>query len=149
MRMQEIEADYRRYEEADAAYTKADMEHDEAAVKEAREAYHKLLDEVRAKGEDYSFMMRLYSDMKKRHNDYLDMDGTYDDEKKIIGIFRDFGVKAFTFTSTWSSALESAWNYQKAGAKAAGMIEINGNQKITFGSDEVKFEKKHGFLFTL
>jgi hypothetical protein len=149
MRMQEIEADYRRYEEADAAYTKADMEHDEAAVKEAREAYHKLLEEVRAKGKDYSFMMRLYSDMKKRHNDYIDMDGTYDDEEKIIGIFRDFGVKAFTFTSTWSSALESAWNYQKAGTKVDGMIEVNGNQKISFGSDEVEFEKKHGFLFTL
>ena len=149
MRMQELESDYRRYEEADAAYTKADHEHDEAAVREARDAYHKLLEEIRAKGKDYSFMMRLYSDMKKRRNDYIDMDGTYDDEEKIIGIFRDFGVKAFTFTSTWTNALDSAWNYQKAGAQPAGMIEVNGNQKLRFGSDEVEFEKKHGFLFTL
>ena len=149
MRMQELEADYRRYEEIDAAYTKAERENNDEAIRRAWEEHKEIVKEVRAKGRDYDFMMRLYSDMKERRNDYIDMDGTYDDEEKILGIFRDFGVKAFTFTSTWSSALDSAWNYQKAGAKAAGMIEVNGNQKTRFGSDEAEFEKKHGFLFTL
>lgn len=54
--------------------------------------------------------------------------------------------EAFTFSSTWSSAVETAWLFQKAGCTLAGLIEINSQHKAIM-SDE--YEKAHGYLFKL
>ena len=140
MRMQELEANYQRFEETKAAYNKAKKEHDKAAAEEAWDAYQGLEEETEAKAKDYELMMRLYRTMKERGNDYLSVDGhDYDDEERLLEIFREYGVEAFTFTCTSTNALDRAWNFQKAGAQNKGIVEIKGRRS----------DKEHGFLFTL
>ena len=62
----------------------------------------------------------------------------------LIASFREYGVEAFTFSSGWSSATESAWAFLQNGCTLAGMVEINGKHKA-FGSNE--YEKRPAFLF--
>ena len=66
--------------------------------------------------------------------------------KALVACMKECGIEAFTFSSTWSSAVETAWLFQKAGCILAGLIEINSQHKA-FMSDE--YEKAHGYLFKL
>ena len=145
--MRSLEKDYRRYEAINKAYEAAGKS--EEAGEKARADYHVLLEEVRAEGKDYGNLMRLYTQMKERENTYIDLDGTYEDEEHILETFRTYGIKAFTFTSGWTSALESLWKFEQAGAKSQGMIEVNGNKSYHFGDAEATVDKKHGFLLTI
>ena len=64
----------------------------------------------------------------------------------LVACMKKYGIEAFTFSSTWSSAVETAWLFQKAGCTLSGLIEINSQHKA-FMSDE--YEKAHGYLFKL
>jgi len=145
--MRNLKEDYRRYEEITKAYEAAGKT--EEAGEKARAAYQELLAEVRAEGAEYGRLTRLYTEMNERENDYIDLDGTYEDAAHILEIFKTYGIKEFAFTSTWSSALESIWRFEQAGAKNHGMIELNGMKTYKPGDEEPSFEKKHGFLFTI
>jgi predicted CopG family antitoxin len=100
---------------------------DAQTMEACRDAYQELVKEVRAEGEDFGNMMRLYSDMKKHGNSLLDLSGTYQEPEKILKVFREFGVKEFTFSSTWSSAIQVAWAIYPAGLQLKGMTEIYGS----------------------
>lgn len=91
-------------------------------------------------------MMRLYSDMKKHGNSLLDLSGTYQKPEKILEVFRELGVKEFTFSSSWSSAIEVAWQFTQMGCTLKGMAEIYGSG-LKFMSHE--YEKVPAFLFSL
>ena len=75
--MRNLEEDYRRY----AAIEKKLMEdgNTKEAEEEARKEYQELLEEVRAEGKQYGKLMRLYTDMKKKENLTIVLDGIYDD----------------------------------------------------------------------
>lgn len=79
-------------------------------------------------------------------NEYIDInDIIYDSEiESLVACMKECGIEAFTFSSTWSSAVETAWLFQKAGCTLAGLIEIH-NQYKAFGTDE--YETAHGYLF--
>ena len=81
-------------------------------------------------------------------NEYLDLNDTIRDDavEGLVACMKECGIEAFTFSSTWSSAVETAWLFQKAGCTLAGLIEINSQHKA-FMSDE--YEKAHGYLFKL
>lgn len=147
--MRNLEEDYSRYEAINEAY-KAAGESEEAG-KKARAKYQELLEEVRTEGKDYGNLMRLYTEMKERGNAYIDIKdpSEYRDEAHMIETMRTYGIKAFTFTSGWSSAMESLWELEQAGAKNQGMVEVNGSKTYDFSKKEETFEKKHGFLFTI
>ena len=70
----------------------------------------------------------------------------YDEVEGLVACMKKYGIEAFTFSSTWSSAVETAWLFQKAGCTLAGLIEINSQHKA-FMSDE--YEKAHAYLFGL
>ena len=97
-------------------------------------------------GEAFGDMMRLYSDMKKHGNSHLDLSGTYQEPEKILKTFREFGVTEFTFSSSWSSAIQVAWAFTQMGCTLKGMTEINGSGR-KFMSKE--YEKVPAFLFSL
>lgn len=111
-----------------------------------QDAYQDLLQEVRAEGEAFGDMMRLYSDMKKHGNSHLDLSGTYREPEKILKTFREFGVTEFTFSSSWSSAIQVAWAFTQMGCTLKGMIEIYGSGQ-KFMSNE--YERIPAFLFSL
>ena len=81
-------------------------------------------------------------------NECLDIRDTVSDEKveELVSSMRRLGFKAFTFSSSWSSAVETAWLFQEAGCTLAGLVEINGPHK-DFKTKE--YEKVHGYLFRL
>jgi hypothetical protein len=147
--MRNLENDYSRYEAINEAY-KAAGESEEAGEK-ARAEYQELLEEVRTEGQDYGNLMRLYTEMKERGNTYIDIKdpSEYRDEVHLVEAMRTYGIKAFTFTSGWSSAMESLWELEQAGAKNQGMVEVNGSKSYDFSARKETFEKKHGFLFTI
>lgn len=141
-----IERSWERFEELSTQYDEAEKAKDEKGMKEAREGYQKLLAEVRAEGKEFGNMMRLYSEMKRQGNTRIDLDGTYRDPPRIIKTLREFEVREFTFSSTWSNASETAWAFIQNGCKLLGMTEINSKYQ-KFMSDE--YEKAPAFLFAL
>ena len=114
-KMDMIERFYGRSEELEKKFDAAEKAGDAQTMQACRDAYQELVKEVQAEGEDFGNMMRLYSDMKKHGNSLLDLSGAYREPKKILQVFREFGVKEFTFSSTWSSAIQVAWEFTQLG----------------------------------
>ena len=125
-------------------------EYDAAENEEAKEAARKKVQElyaqVDARGEDYVRLYKLYESAQERENEYIDLnDCIWDkDVQGLIDSFRKYGIDHFTFSSTWSSAVETAWLFLQNGCTLEGLIEINSQYKV-FASDE--HEKAHGYLF--
>lgn len=145
-KMEMIERFYGRNEELERTFAAAEKAGDAAAMDACQDAYQDLLQEVRAEGEAFGDMMRLYSDMKKHGNSHLDLSGTYQEPEKILKTFREFGVKEFTFSSTWSSAIQTSWAFTQLGCTLKGMTEVHGTKR-DFQTGE--YEKVPAFLFSL
>lgn len=136
--MRNLEDDYRRYEEIESRW--------KGNEEQARDDYQELLEEVRSEGKAYGNLMRLYCEMKRRGNERIDFDSPFSlmTEAEWLHTLRTYGIKEFTLSSGWSSAVESAWKLQEAGAKLEGLIEINGD-RIGWKQEEV--ERKPAYLF--
>lgn len=145
-KMDMIERFYGRSEELEKKFDAAEKAGDAQTMQACRDAYQELVKEVQAEGEDFGNMMWLYSDMKKHGNSLLDLSGAYREPKKILQVFREFGVKEFTFSSTWSSAIQVAWEFTQLGCGLKGMTEIYGSGQ-KFMSNE--YERIPAFLFSL
>lgn len=110
-KMEMLERFYQRHEELERKFDAAEKAGDTKAMDACQDSHQNLLQEVRVEGEAFGDMMRLYSEMKQQGNSRLDLSGTYRKPEEIIRIFRDFGVKEFTFSSTWSSAIQVSWAF--------------------------------------
>ncbi|MCD8159535.1 MAG: hypothetical protein LUD77_11855 [Clostridiales bacterium] len=106
MKNNNFEDDYSREQEFCISFGKAE-ENEKTEIGKAHDALWK---EITAKGEDYTKLYKLYSETKERENDYIDLsDVVWErDVKPLIESFRKFGISKFTFSSTWSSAVETA-----------------------------------------
>ena len=145
-KMDMIERFYGRNEELERKFDAAEKAGDTKAMDACQDSHQNLLQEVRVEGEAFGDMMRLYSEMKQQGNSRLDLSGTYRKPEEIIRIFRDFGVKEFTFSSTWSSAIQVSWAFTQLGCTLEGIIEIYGSGR-KFMSNE--YEKVPAFIFSL
>ena len=136
--MQQIKT---RYEEAKAQENTAGME-------AARESHRKLSERIASWGETYTKVYWLYEDAAERRNKYIDLhDVIWDkDVEALISSLKENGIEHFTFSSTWSSAVETAWLFTENGCTLEGLVKINGQSKA-FGSDE--YEKIPAYLFTV
>ena len=138
-----FEETYKQIQEAKKAYEAAA---DEAGQDAARVLYKKAAESLEGLSTIEQRIWRDYETSKDCGNKYLDINDTVSDEavEDLISCMREYGIEAFTFSSTWSSAVETAWLFQKAGCSLEGLIEINSQYKA-FMSDE--YEKAHGYLF--
>lgn len=141
-KMDMIERFYGRNEELERKFDAAEKAGDAKNM----DAYQDPLQEVRAEGEAFGDMMRLYSDMKKHGNSRLDLSGTCQEPEKILKTFREFGVTEFTFSSSWSSAIQVAWAFTQMGCTLKGMTEIYGSGRKLMSNE---YEKVPAFLFSL
>lgn len=137
---------YARDQEIEARYDAAELKNDLAAMEQARTDHFALEADIQAQGKPLERLYSLYAAAMKVGNEYIDLSELheYRDAKELIDSFREYGVEAFTFSTGWSSATESAWAFLQNGCTLAGMVEINGPHKA-FGSDE--YEKRPAFLF--
>ena len=137
---------YERHEELERKLDAAENDGNTRAIEACQKSHQELLEEVRAEGEAFGDMMRLYSEMKQQGNSRLDLSGTYRKPEEVIRIFRDFGVTEFTFSSTWSSAIQTSWAFTHLGCTLKGMTEVHGTKR-DFQTGE--YEKVPAFLFSL
>ena len=145
-KMEMMEKLYGRSEELEKKFDAAEKVGDAQTMQACRDAYQELVKEVQAEGEYFGNMMRLYSDMKKHGNSRLDLSGTYREPEKILETFREFGVTEFTFSSTWSSAIQVAWEFTQMGCTLKGMTEIYGSGRKLMSNE---YEKVPAYLFSL
>ena len=140
-----FEEAYRGIQEAKKAYAAATNEAQQDA---ARAIYKQATAKLDGLSSIEQRIWSAYETAKDCGNEYLDLNGTIRDDtvEDLVACMKECGIEAFTFSSTWSSAVETAWLFQKAGCTLSGLIEINSQHKA-FMSDE--YEKAHGYLFKL
>ena len=139
---------YEQQQEIERAYNAADEQNDEAGKVAAREAYHAWKDKAIAEGEDFWRVFKMYENAQDHGNEYIDLhDVIWDkDVPALIERLRKAGIKKFTFSSTWSSTVETAWLFLQNGCKVEGMAEINGTS-TAFMSDE--YERVPAYVFSI
>ena len=145
-KMEMLERFYERHEELERKLDAAENDGNTRAIEACQKGHQELLEEVRAEGETFGDMMRLYSEMKQQGNSRIDLSGIYRKPEEVIRIFREFGVAEFTFSSTWSSAIQVSWAFTQMGCTLKGMTEVHGSKR-DFQTGE--YEKVPAFLFSL
>lgn len=140
-----FEETYRGIQEAKKAYATATNTAEQDA---ARAIYKQATAKIGGLSSTEQRIWSAYETAKACGNVYIDLNDTISDDavEGLVACMKKYGIEAFTFSSTWSSAVETAWLFQKAGCTLAGLIEINSQHKA-FMSDE--YEKAHGYLFKL
>ena len=138
-----FEEAYRGIQEAKKAYAAATNTAEQDA---ARALYKQATAKLEGLSSTEKRIWKAYETAKNCGNEYIDLNNTIRDEavEGLVACMKEYGIEAFTFSSTWSSAVETAWLFQKAGCTLAGLLEINSQHKA-FMSDE--YEKAHGYLF--
>ncbi len=129
-------------------YRDAQTANDAARMDKAREAHRAQEAQIEAKGAVYSRLYAKYESAQERGNEYIDWDDVIWDKdvEGFVNGLRDCGIEKFVFSSTWTSAVETAWLLQMNGCKLEGLVEINGHRN-SYGLEG--FEKKHGYLFSV
>lgn len=137
---------YARHQEIKAQYEEAKAAGSEEGIAQARSDHRALMDSAEATGKAFARIYRMYEDAMDVGNNYIDLSDIheYQNEAETIACFREYGVEAFTFSSGWSSAVDSAWAFTQNGCILQGMVEINTNYPNLEGEG---YEKRHAFLF--
>ena len=140
-----FEKTYAQVQEAHKAY---DAATDEAGKEAARTLYHEATAAIEALGSTACRIWREYEVARDSGNIYLDISEVVWDKdvEALISCMRDNGIDHFTFSSGWSSAVETAWLFQKNGCRLEGLIEINSRHKDLFTDEQ---EKAHAYLFSI
>lgn len=130
------------------AYDVADDLEDEGGKEVARTQHREWKEKVISEGEDFWRVFKMYEDAKDRGNEYIDLhDVIWDrDVPALIERLRKAGIDKFTFSSTWSSAVETAWLFVQNGCKLEGLTEIYGTC-TAFMSDE--YERVPAYVFSI
>ena len=142
-----LEQVYTREEELERAYEASKAAGDEAGMEKARNEYKAMNKEVlETEDADFGFAYRLYKQMKECGNKFIDLSIAIHDEVGTLQTLRKYGFEHFTFSSGWSSAVESAWIFQQNGCRLLGLIELNSIHKDWTTGER---EKVHGYLFSI
>ena len=142
-----LEQVYTREEELERAYEASKAAGDEAGMEKARNEYQAMKKEVlETEDADFGFAYRLYKQMKECGNKFIDLSIVIHDEVGTLQTLRKYGFEHFTFSSGWSSAVESAWIFQQNGCRLEGLIELNSIHKDWTTGER---EKVHGYLFSI
>ena len=141
-----FEAIYQQIEELKARFQTAKAADDVEGMEKARAERKALGEAIEAKGATFAWMYNFYESARQRGNEHIDISECYDyrDEAALIASFRECGIETFTFSSGWSSAVESAWKFTQNGCTLMGMVEINSQTKTWDGDG---YEKRHAYLF--
>lgn len=140
--------DLRRNQKIKEAYEAADKTNNEIGKEEARIAIKALRESIANKGKSYSFAFEHLEEAEERGNQYIDISEPYEyrSVESLLKTLKETGIEYFTFSSGWSSAVETAFEFTKNGCTLEGMMEINSQHKA-FMSEE--FEKMPAYIFKI
>lgn len=88
--------------------------------------------EITSKGIAFTAIFNYYADSLSNGNKYLDIGRDVIWEKDVpafLSVMRMEGIKHFTFSSSWSSAIEIAWRFQQHGCTLEGLTEVYKNKE--------------------
>ena len=136
---------YSGIQEAKKAYAAATNTVEQDA---ARNLYKKAAEKIDDLNGAEQRIWRAYEIAKDCGNEYIDLNDTIRDDavEELVSCMKECGIEAFTFSSTWSSAVETAWLFQKAGCSLAGLLEINSQYKDLVSNE---YEKMPAYLFVV
>lgn len=145
MKTNVFETIYSRLLDLRKAYETAANEGDRISVQNAICA---LLDEIDETEETFSRICALYVRSRDDGNEYLDINGVIRDKDvdSLVSCMRENGIDKFTFSSGWTSAVDTAWLLQQAGCRLEGLVEINSQYRAPKTGEH---EKAHGYLFSV
>ncbi len=112
-----------------------------------RKEYKDLDARIKATGEGFAWVFRLYEESQEKENELLDLGQESIWEKDIPMILKgleDSGFKEFTFSSTWSNSNKTAFEFCKAGWSIKGMTLVNTYKKWP----EEGYKQEPAFIFT-
>ena len=137
-----FEATYAQEQELKKAY---DAATDEAGKEKIRADHAALMKGIEELGAVACRIWREYETARDNGNTRLDISEVVWDKdvESLISCMRENGIAEFTFSSTWSSAVETAWLFTQNGCELGGLVEVNGSMNHLAGGHE----KKHGYLF--
>lgn len=95
-----------------------------ARKEEALAAYRVLSANLHERGLVFVMIYRQYEKSKDNGNENLNFNDYIPEVGKCVDCLRENGVKRFTFSSSWTGAIENAWELQKAGCRMVGMKEV-------------------------
>ncbi len=132
-----FEETYQKVQESKRMYDNSSTKRQE---EDARKLYHEAADKIQELGQDACTIYRQYEISKDSGNQRLNLyDVIWENQvENLVKIMRENGIEEFTFSSTWSSAIEIAWLFQKNGCKLESLIEINSQYKETFSEEHRK-----------
>ena len=141
-----FESIYQELLKIHADYDAAKEAESEEGKNAARADYEKLCGRINEKGAAFVRIARAYREARDKGNEYIDFhDVIWDkDVEGLITCLRENGIQHFTFSSGWSSAVETAWLFQENGCTLEGLIRINGDSK---GFGEEGYEQAPAYLF--
>ena len=136
---------YQQHKEIKSRFEAAKAQGDNARIEQARADHHILREGIEAKGVDFSIIYNLYEKAMDAGNEYIDICEVYQysNEAALIANLREYGITAFTFSSAWSSAVKSAWEFTLHGCTLQGMVQINSG----YAGYNDEPEKRSAFLF--
>ena len=142
-----FEAEYQKELQIRADYDAAKEAGNEAGQEAARVDIHELWGSIEEKGAAYARIYRDYKDSRDRENTTVNFhDVIWDkDVKDLIDCMRANGIDRFTFSSGWSSSVETAWLFIQNGCKVEGMTQVNGNQNYF----SVGYEQLPAYIFSI
>ena len=122
--------------------------YNEGEKEKARAAYIKLEETIKTEEKCFQKIWAMYKNSQDNKNQYIDFsDAIWDNEvEQIIKTLKDNGIEYFTFSSTWSSAVKTAWLFTQNGCTLEGLTEINEGYE-DFITGEMK--KTPAYLFKL
>ena len=112
---------------------------------EIRSEYNAAMKPIEDLGNVASYIWNEYFNSIKNGNVTLNLHDNFSESyvQSIINCIRENGIEKFTFSSSWSSAVDVAWLFLKNGCTLIGLVEINGNK----GLFKEQHEKLHAYLF--
>ena len=127
--MNRFEEFYNRQQELSKAYKATPTQETAEYCKTEMDAIWK---EITSKGIAFTAMFNYYADSLSNGNKYLDIGRDVIWEKDVpafLSVMRMEGIKHFTFSSSWSSAIEIAWRFQQHGCTLEGLTEVYKNKE--------------------
>ena len=134
-------------QKSEKAYDLAEEAGDEAGMEAAREEYkQKFKPYMTEQGKEYCGVYSMAKAASDVGNEYIDVYEPYQyrDVPALLNSFKKYGIEMFTFSSSWSSAVGTAFEFIQNGCTLEGMTEINGRVKECFSD---KYERIPAYIF--
>lgn len=141
MEMNKFEKLYARVQELKKLYNEGEKE-------KAQQSYSELKETIKNEENGFRKIWTMYEKARENQNMYIDFNEViWDNEvQSIIKTLRDNGIEKFTFSSTWTSAVKTAWLFTQNGCTLEGLTEINeGYEDFITG----KMKQTPAYLFKL